>query len=254
MLRAALLAVLLPLPAFAQSLDASGGPRLAFTLGAGVSAVPGYFGSDEAAPGFDLDVSSPYLSLGPLSFGSDGEGDAAQGLGFRGSFRYIPERSSEDYEELAGLEDVDAALEIGGGLSYAQPWWEAFAVARYGVLGHGALVGEVGLDLIARPTDRLTLRAGPRLFLGSDDFAATYFGVTEAEAARSDFAAFDAEGGLLSTGLEASATYRLTEAWGVTGEVRYDRLQNDAAESPITAEDDQFSASVMVTRRIDLRF
>lgn len=234
-----------PLAASAQSAD---GPGLAFTLGAGVEAVPDYFGSDEvtAGPGFSFDLG--YLSVGPLSFGSRDFDAVPEGFGFRGSFRYIPERSGEDFEGAGRLGDeVDAAFEIGGGVRYAQPWWEAFAVARQGFGGHDGVVGEVGMDLIARPTERLTLRGGPRLFYGDDSYADTYFSTVRG-------AGFEASGGLLSSGVEVGAEYRLTEAWGLAANVRYERLRNDAADSPITREDEQVSASLLVTRRFDIRF
>ncbi|EYD72098.1 hypothetical protein Rumeso_04868 [Rubellimicrobium mesophilum DSM 19309] len=245
----AALAALLPLAAQAQE-----GNRFAFTLRGGIEARPGYFGSDEVTVGPDLAFSFGALSLGPLSFGDPDSEAIPEGWGFRGSFRYLPERSADDFDELAGLDDVDASVELGGGISYSQPWWEAFVVARYGVVGHNAWVGDLGMDLIARPSDRLTLRAGPRVSWGSDRFASTYFGVTSAEAAASDFAAFDASGGVLSAGLEASAEYRLTDLWGIETGVRWDRLKNDAADSPITQDDDQVSAFVGVTRRFDFRF
>src|SRR3712207_5273249 len=104
MLRSVALPLLLcPLPALAQFAEPSGGPRLAFTLGVGVAAVPDYFGSDEAAPGLDLSLRAPFLSFGGLQVGSEDPNSRAQGLRFRGSFRYIPERSAEDHEELEGL-------------------------------------------------------------------------------------------------------------------------------------------------------
>lgn len=252
MIRAAALAlVLLPLGPAAQ---AQGAPGLAFTLGAGVEAVPGYFGSDEAEPGVALEFDLGYLSVGPLSFGDPDLDAVREGFGVRGSFRYVPERSSDEFEELAGTNDVDAAFELGGGVRYARPWFEAFAVARYGVTGHDSLVGEAGVDFIARPSDRLALRAGPRVLVGSDDYAATYFGVTDGEAASSAFSAFEAEGGLLSSGIEVGADYRLTDEWGLAATARYDRLRGDAAESPITAEDSQFSGSLLVTRRFAFEF
>jgi outer membrane scaffolding protein for murein synthesis (MipA/OmpV family) len=250
MLRPALAALaLLPAAALAQE-----GPRFAFTLGAGIEAKPGYFGSDEVAVGPDFGFSFGYLSLGPLSFGNPDPNAADQGLSFGGSFRYIGERSSDDYEELAGLEDVDAAIELGAAIRYTAPVFDAFAEIRYGVTGHESFVADLGVDLIARPTDRLTLRAGPRVFLGSDDYAATYFGVTAAEAAASSFNAFEAEGGILSAGVELTADYRLTDLWGLEAGLRFDRLQNDAADSPITTEDDQLTASLAITRRFDVRF
>ena len=78
--------------------------------------------------------------------------------------------------------------------------------------------------------------------------------MTEAEAAASDYAAYDAEGGLLSAGVELQAAYMLTERWGIEGAVGYDRFLNDAEDSPITVEDEQFTARLGVTRRFDFRF
>jgi outer membrane scaffolding protein for murein synthesis (MipA/OmpV family) len=54
--------------------------------------------------------------------------------------------------------------------------------------------------------------------------------------------------------VEVGAEDRLTDAWGLAASVRYDRLRNDAADSPITREDEQVSASLLVTRRFDVRF
>ncbi len=274
MLPPALAAMLALVPAAAMAQD---GPRLAFTLRGGVEARPGYFGSDELSVGPDLRFSLGYVSLGSLSFGDPELGPDPLGLGVRGSFRLISARSSDENEELEGLEDVDTSVEIGAGLAYTQPNWEAFADLRYGVIGHGSLVADLGVDAIIRPTNRLTLRAGPRLFLGSSGFASTYFGVTEAESEASlravphddgpaedliaghivlepAFEPFEAEGGILSAGLEVAVEYRLSDLWGLEGGVRYDRLRGDAAASPITAEDDQLSAYLGVTRRFDIRF
>ncbi len=226
----------------------------AFTLRGGAAVSPAYFGSDEYELGPDFGFSLHRLRFGPFDIGSDDPNFVATGFGLRGSFRYIGERSASDYSELEGLEDVDAALELGLGVSYSQRNYELFGDLRYGVVGHESLVGELGADLILHPSDRLELRAGPRLLIGSDDYAATYFGVTAAEAAASDFAAYDAEGGLLSAGVELGATYALTDRWGLDGAVGWERLLNDAADSPITTEDDQFTARLGLTRRFDFAF
>jgi outer membrane scaffolding protein for murein synthesis (MipA/OmpV family) len=140
---------------------------------------------------------------------------------------------------------VDAAFEAGGGLAYQGPWYEAFAVARQGFGGHDGTVAEIGMDVIARPSDRLTLTAGPFLLFGSDDYAATYF---------STDTGFEAEGGLLSSGVEVGAEYRLSDAWGVEADVRFERLRGDAGDSPVSAEDDQVSAGLAVTRRFTFAF
>jgi outer membrane scaffolding protein for murein synthesis (MipA/OmpV family) len=243
MIRLATAAALALVPLAAAAQDTGAG--LAFTLGVGVESVPEYLGSDDQAPRVAFSFDLGYVGLGPVRFGSRGPEEIPEGLGFRGSFRYVPERSGEEFEGAGRLADpVDAAFEVGGGLRYAQPSWEAFAVARRGFGGHEGFVGDVGVDLIARPAERLTLRAGPRLFLGDDEFAGTYF----------DAPGFEAEGGILSSGLAVGAGYSLSDAWGLAASIRYDRLQQDAAASPVSAEDDQFSAELLVTRRLDIRF
>lgn len=246
---AALLA-LLPLAAAAQ-----GGPELGFRLGAGAEIAPDYFGSEDYDAVPNLQFRFDYLDAGRLRFGSPDD-DADMGLGIRGSFRVVPERDVSEFDELTGLNDVDTAVELGLGLGYEAETFEVFGDLRYGVTGHESVVGEVGADLIARPSDRLELSLGPRLFLGSDEYAETYYSVSPAEAAASDFAAFGAEGGVLSTGVELGASYEINDLYSVEGSVGYRRLQGDAADSPIVENGtrDQYKATIGITRRFTLGF
>ncbi|MEM9786133.1 MAG: MipA/OmpV family protein [Pseudomonadota bacterium] len=223
---------------------------IAFTLGLGAQSQPGYFGADDNEIGPTGSFDFERLKLGPLELG----GRERDGLGFGPSFRLIAPREADDYPELEGLEDIDLSVEVGGGLEFNAPDYELFAKLRYGVIGHESLVAEVGGDLFYRPTEDLTLSAGPRVLWGSDDFAQTYFGVSDAESAASGFDAFDAEAGLVSAGVEAEAKYQFNDTWGVTGKMRYDRLRDDAADSPITESDDVVSGSLVLTRRISLGF
>ncbi len=251
--------------ATAQDLDApvlstqSQGPALGFTLRGGLATAPEYFGSDanEAAPVLGAQVN--YLRLGGFTFGNPDPLFQPRGVSFGASFRYIGDRDDEDSAELAGLDDVDAALELGGGLRFSSENFTAFGDVRYGVVGHEAFVAEAGADVILRPTDRFSVRMGPRVLFGDSDYASTYFGVTADEAAASAVAgtnigAFDASGGLLSSGVEFGAAYRLNDTWGIDATVNYDRLRSDAANSPIARDDEQISASIGITRRFTLGF
>ena len=125
---------------------------------------------------------------------------------------------------------------------------------RYGVIGHEAFVAELGSDVYYRPTDQLTFKAGPRILLGDDDYAQTYFGVSAAESAASDFASFDAQGGIMSAGAKAEAIYSINDDWEVVGTLQYEQLRNDAADSPITQSDEQISGRIVLTRRITFGF
>lgn len=231
-------------------------PRLVFTLRGGVGAKPEYFGSDSYGAVPDLGFEFGYARLFGREFGSADPYYEAEGLRVRGSFRYIGPRDDADSPELAGLNDIDEAVELGMGLSYRQRNFEVFGDVRYGVIGHEAWVGELGADVRLHPTDRLEVTFGPRLFLGDGAYSDTYFGVTPAESAASGLAAYDPEGGALSAGLELGAKYRIDENWGVEGAITYDRLINDAADSPIVQQGsaDQWKARIGVTRRFTLSF
>ena len=240
-----------------QTPPAAATPDLIVTLGAGAGVEPTYFGSDSyaAVPAFTF--SPNFLRLGATrSIGSTDPDVIPTGLAPRFSFRSVKQRSAADSPELSGLTDIDPSVEVGMGLSYRQPDFEVFADARYGVVGHESWVGEVGADGVMRPMEGLKLSLGPRLFVGDNDYAATYFGVTPAESLASGLTAFAPAGGALSAGIEFGATYALNDAWGLQGTVRYDRFLGDAASSPITGlgNANQFSASLMLTRRLVFDF
>ncbi len=224
-------------------------------LGAGAS--PAYFGSDkyEIGPAFDARID--FLRLpGGLEFGSTRSVGYQEGFGFAGSARYIPKRDSSDYSELRGLDTVDMALELGGGLSYGQKNWRAFGTVRYAVLGYNSWTGTIGADAIARPSDSLILNMGPRIEFSSKRFMTTYYGVTGDEAANSNLSAYDPSGGLTSVGIELGANYAFSDRWGIEGVASYDRLVGDAADSPITGTGsaDQYGVRVGITRQISLDF
>ena len=223
-----------------------------FDLGVGVQSKPGYFGADEAVTGAGGSFEFERLLFGGLSLG----GGDPNGFGFKGGVRFIGERKSDDFADLAGLDDVDAALEIGGGLTYtsepdgqSQKWGNyAFTEVRYGAVGHESFVAQAGADLIYKPSEQVEFRAGPRLFAGDDDYAATYFSDARV--------GYDAGGGILSRGLEASASYDFDDTWGIVATATYEQFLNDAAASPIVqaGSADQTSLSLIVTRAFSFNF
>ncbi|MER5171503.1 MipA/OmpV family protein [Thioclava sp. GXIMD2076] len=230
----------------------SSGAGVKFTLGAGVAVTPEYPGSDDFTVGPDMVVRFHALQYGGMTYGNPDPYAEKSGFSVAGSFRYIGERDASDYSELRGLDDVEDSLELGLGFAYDTPVYEVFSTVRYGVIGHNTWVGEVGADLKMHPTERLTVTFGPRAFWGTERYADTYYGVTAAESAASggSLAAYDPDGGFLSAGVELGANYRFDGGWGVEGAVRYDKLMNDAEDSPITqaGSDEQWSMSFDVTR------
>lgn len=228
-----------------------------FGLTGGAALGPTYFGSDrsEVTP-------MARFSFGGLQLGGGGLGDTnrtaldgpaqfAPGFGLRGAFRYIPKRDG-----LTGLDDVKASVELGGGVHYTDQNWQVYADLRYGVIGHRGLSGEVGANLIYRGEGGLVLHAGPRAEFGNNRFAQTYFGVSQAESGPSGLLPHTAGSGFHSMGFEVGAYQALSPDWGVTGNLRFDRLRGDAASSPIVQQGrrDQITAEIGLTRHFNLRF
>lgn len=227
-----------------------------FALRGGAAVAPAYPGAEDYEFGPDIGFTFGALRWGNTSFGTGIGNIPENGLSLRGAFKIIGSRDVDDNPELAGLSDIDTTVELGLGVTYRQTNWLAFGEVRQGFGGHEGVTGTLGADLIFRPTERLTITAGPRLNMGNDEFASTYFGVTAAEAAASSFGAFDADGGLLGAGIEVNGTYRLNDRWAVEGEVSYEKLQDSAADSPITraGSDDQWRISIGLSRAITLNF
>lgn len=251
-----LVAVLLAGGASAQETLSTQGtdPGVVFTLRGGVASAPDYFGSDDYTAAPDIGFSFDGLTLnGGRSFGDSDPWADPLGFGMSGSFRYIPERDSSDHDALRGMDDIDAAIELGFGVSFTGRSYELFADVRRGFGGHDGWVGEAGMDLIARPDDRWKLTIGPRLFWGNDEYADTYFGV-DSDEATSSRSKFDADGGLLSAGIEMGARYQLNDDWGVEGAVAWENYRNDALDSPIVDDADQWTVRFGVTRTLRLRF
>lgn len=233
------------------ALPATAQDGLSVTLGFGGTYAPSYFGADSYGLGPTGKLSVNGLSFGPLQFGSPDPNAEKLGFGLRGAFRVIGDRKAKDNPELTGLTDLKTSVEIGFGLGYEATDWRAFADLRYGVIGHESMVAELGADWKAVSTPEFKLSVGPRLLYGSSRYTRTYFGVTAAETVTSGLATYTPGAGLVSAGIEIAATYDLGNAWALEGTINYDRLQGDAADSPITAlgSRDQGSVSLMLTRR-----
>lgn len=151
------------------------------------------------------------------------------------SLNFVASRKAGDDPAFRGLGDVDWAFEAG---VFAELWLSSHlrtrVEVRRGFNGHEGVVANLAADLVVRPTSHLTLSIGPRVELGNAEYVSTYFGVSTAQAATSGLAAFEAGGGLVSTGVAGSAAYVLNREWTLLGYIETGRLLGDAGDSPIT--------------------
>ncbi|MEO1310900.1 MAG: MipA/OmpV family protein [Pseudomonadota bacterium] len=158
-------------------------------------------------------------------------------------------------DDLQGLGDVDPTPEFGGFVTYRTRPFTVSLEARQGVGGHEGFVADAAVRA-GRPLmiggRRVIASAGPRLRVGSEDYAQTFFGVTEVQSARSGLRAYDADGAFFSYGFGATATLPFGKRAAATFIAGYDRLGETAADSPIVDDlgsADQFAVGALVTWR-----
>jgi len=186
----------------------------------------------------------PIINVGRFfvpGLGQVADGRRRQGVFFFPSFGFVGERSADDDRDLTGTRDVDWAFELGLGAGYRTEHWRVFGELRQGMNGHTGQVGQLGLDGIFYPTERLELSLGPRAGFAFGDYMDTYFGVTAAEAAASGgtLSQFDPASGFTSLGVAMRASYDLTDRARFHVQGNYERLIGDAADSPIAKVGDE---------------
>ena len=107
-----------------------------------------------------------------------------------------------------------------------------------------------GLDYVARDGDDWLFAIGPRVSYSGGKYQRAYFGVPERSVASSGLPAFRASGGIHAIGANASYLMQFSPRWGIYAYGKYDRLVNDAGDSPVVARygsRDQWSGGLALT-------
>jgi MipA family protein len=158
---------------------------------------------------------------------------------------------------LQGLGKVDWALEAGGFAEYwAAPWLRFRAEVRQGLTGHHGVASDVMIDGVFAVTPQFTLSGGPRASFASTAATSPYFSIDPVQSVASGLPTFDAKGGAHSLGLGGQARYRWVPQWATHAFVEYERLQGDAASSPLVTQRgdaNQFTFGLGVTRSFDIK-
>jgi outer membrane protein len=164
-------------------------------------------------------------SIALIDFGDLRAGPAA---------KFVAARKANDFTELNGLGDVNAAVEIGGFVEYFPvDWLRARIETRQGFGGHHGVVADFSADVIVPLMQGLTFSAGPRFTWESTAATAPYFGITAIQAMATGLPVFNAQGGAHSVGAGAQLSYRFNPQWEAHSYVEYQRLLGDAANSPL---------------------
>lgn len=158
--------------------------------------------------------------------------------GFRAgpALKFRSARKATDYRELYGLNDVKAAVEVGGFVEYFPvDWLRTRAETRQGFGGHSGVAVDFSADVIIPVLQRFTISAGPRFSWKSQKAISPYFDVGAIESIASGLPVYTAASGAYSAGAGLQVTYRLDPKWELRGYVEYERLLGDVANSPLVA-------------------
>lgn len=232
------------------------GPGWIVTVGAMATYGPDYAGSDKNSLSAIPNLSwrrageAPEFSAPDDSFGLTLYKMQNFRFGVVGALR--SGRSDSDDHRLTGLDNYDWTIEAG---VFAEYWLvrdllRTRVEVRHGLDSDDGFVIDLGADFV-RHAGRFTLSAGPRLSLADSNLMDLKYGVSPEAAARNgQVSPFSAGGGLQSVGVSGAISYALTEAVTTTLYGRYDRLMDDAADSPITKQfgsEDQFTVGLGLT-------
>jgi outer membrane scaffolding protein for murein synthesis (MipA/OmpV family) len=173
-------------------------------------------GFSAADDGIDFSLyGNEYFNLGPVA-------------------RYRSGRYNGSDKKLRGLKSIPWTVEVGGYVEvWPTEWLRGRVEVRHGLNGASGIISDFAVDAVYKQ-DKWTIAAGPRLTLATQDFMQMYFGVTPREAARSTrVGRYKPSGGIVSAGVLAGAGYQWDENWTVSLYGQYDRLVDQAANSPI---------------------
>lgn len=223
-----------------------GNGKFSFDIGLGMTAGPSFPGSDEVEYGL-------WVPLRNAGFGERGKAEL-DGFVFLPDFGYVSARDTDDDADLEGLDEIDAAYEIGGRVNFGYGPLTSFVTSRIGFGGHDGVTGDIGFRYRTDVNDRLSIWSGLEVEYGDSEFASTYFGVSAEEAARSRYSEYDVGGGFTKASAKFSVRYSLNEITAIQGELEYGRLIGDAADSPIVQDRDQPVVRIGITRNIALHF
>ncbi|WBU61043.1 MipA/OmpV family protein [Paracoccus albus] len=230
-------------PVYAQDLA---GQSVSVDVGVGASYKPTYPGSDEHE-------TSPWLIFRNLKIG-DGSGRDRDGFSITPSFDMIGPRDRDDDDRLTGVHEIDRAYELGAKVTYRAGPVQAYGTLRKGFGGHDGLTGDIGAKYRLDTNDKFTLWAGLSAGYGDDEFNETYFGITDEDAARTNYNAYTPGGGFNTASASLEGRYHLTPNTSILGEVRYSRIIGDAADSPIVLDEVQPSVRLGIVRTLNFGF
>jgi outer membrane protein len=219
------------------------------TVGAGGGFGPAYEGSDKTeffpVPVVDVRYKDGLFFAGTQGIGTtvidNDDANLSFALGYGGG-----RDEKDDRKNLRGLGDVDSsALGIVSGEYNLGPVTLGASV-QSGLGGDYGTTGDFSVGSGYPISDKLMISGDIHTAWASGDHMENYFGVSQKQSTSSGKKRFDAESGIKSYGVSLGANYQISEKWAAFADVGVDQLTGDAADSPVSVEDNQINGFVGV--------
>lgn len=161
------------------------------------------------------------------------------------SLTYARGREEDEAGFLNGLGDIDNGI---AARTAAQVDMTYFVLGGY--VTHQVVGSDTGTEATVYATTRLGAAEGFRIYptllttFVDDERNQAFFGITPEQAANTSFAQYTPEGGHKSYGVQLQGLYDFNKDWRIAGQVNWERLTGDAADSPITQDENQYFYSL----------
>lgn len=227
-------------------------------VGLGGQSVPKFIGADrnEWAPLWDVAVKR---GTGPFDFEAPDDSFDITLVSMQG-FSAGPVANLQggrtNSEAGAPLGKLPKTFEAGGFVQYqASKSVRLRAEFRKGIGGHEGIVAGLGADHVWSKGDRYLISIGPRLLLADARFQRAWFGVDAAASGASGLKGYRPGGGPYAIAATSGFNYQFSQAVGLFGFARYERLLGDAAKSPLVRQlgsSTQLSAGAGISYTFDI--
>ena len=216
-------------------------PTWQVAVGAAAAFQPRYDGADryhfEGGPSVDIRYSDLYFISTGEGFGAN----VAQGQNWRISLAAaydLGRRGQDDDEHLHGLGNINPAPELKLAADYVVS--KSFPLVlradiRRSFGGSNGWVGDLGAYMpLPGSSKTFFWFAGPSLTFADSKYMNSWFGVSQAQAADSQYSYYHASAGLKSAGFGVSAIWFFQKHWFAACDFALEQLVGSAARSPIT--------------------
>ncbi len=208
-----------------------------------------YEGSDEfestGFPYFSFEYQNRYFlhiidGIG-INFRNDGK------VRLAASIAYATGRDESDADNLVGLGDISDGATLNLSTEYKFGLYSIGGKITNQITGDntGLLVNTnvAYTHIIANTT---VVKPALIASIANSRYTETYFGVNEDQAAASGLNSYSPGAGLKSAGVKVDVMRVFANQWNLVGQVKYERLLGDTADSPIVLDKNQFTVALGV--------